>query len=927
MGRDRDLTRLGVLLDAVAGGKGQLVVLTGEAGIGKSRLAAAVSEAGAGRGFAVFCGVADEVEQRRPFGVLLDALEIEEKVGAVWSEVSRLMHGDGPRLGGDRFSSESRVADLLVSVVDRECGDRPVVLVLDDLQWADESSLVAVHRIARLADSRPVLLVCVLRPYPFSPALRALLAALDYRHAHRLDLKGLPTGVVAELAGELAGAPPGESVRRALAETGGNPFYVNELLACLLREGRARVSEQGSLELATTGLPPSLRFTILEQLRFVPDLTLEALRAATVAGRAFSVADVGLIARSAVADVVAVLDPALRAGVLVAEGGRLAFRHDLIREAIYEDMVPAVRMGLHRELASRLAETGAPVERVAAQLMLGATAGDMEAVGWLRRAAAEVAASSPAVAAELLSRALDLSGERARLRGELLGELVRPLLWTAQAARAERVCEEGLALEHGEGEPLFRLGLATARLLQGRFLDARESCREGADWVRLDQADRLYLDAVEALCGVYLGDEQGLEKARQIVATAPRSHAKGTAQEAIAQWELFCGHADRALAAFDQVDSMREPVELESRMWQESGVRVRMWHALALLDLDRIDDAAELLERELDAKLAVPALPHAFLAACHYHAGRFEEAVEECRAAVAGAQAVGSFLPASAPALAATIALRQGRMEEAEWLVSEAERARVPGEAAGDTIARWTRTLLLEASGKAEDAADAADATLEAYLRAGFASYVAWHAPDLVRVALHADRPDQAERAVQAAERAAAQLPVASRRAGALRARGLLTGDSAALLDAVAACRQAPRPLDLALSLRDAAVALASSADQGKARAPAVEALELLCGLGADGDERRARALLRAAGLRLSARAKHTHARDGWESLTNAERRVVALAVEGRSNPEIAQALYLSRRTVRWHISNVFRKLDISSRVELVAEALRRERR
>jgi DNA-binding CsgD family transcriptional regulator len=178
---------------------------------------------------------------------------------------------------------------------------------------------------------------------------------------------------------------------------------------------------------------------------------------------------------------------------------------------------------------------------------------------------------------------------------------------------------------------------------------------------------------------------------------------------------------------------------------------------------------------------------------------------------------------------------------------------------------------------------------------------------------------------VQAAERAAGLLPVASRRAGALRARGLLSGDTSLLLEAVAACREAPRPIDLALSLRDAAEALAQGGEQSQARQLATEALDLLRAVGVDREERSARAVFRAAGLTISARAKHVRAQHGWESLTEAELRVVRAAAAGRSNRQIADTLYLSRRTVGWHLSNVFRKLGIASRVELVAEALRRE--
>jgi len=923
VGRARELARFGGLVEAVAGGEGRVVVVSGEAGIGKSRLAAEVLERCRASGFGVFLGAADEVEQRRPFGVVVDTL----RVGVGGDEARREIRGLlSAGAGGGGFGVESRIADLLVGVVAEASGSGPVVVVLDDLQWADESSLLAVRGLARLAGSCPLLLVCVLRGYPAGLPLRALLASLEYRGAERVDLGGLDAGEVSELAARLAGAPPGEGLARLLADAGGNPFYVSELLRCVVREDAAEVSPDGMLEPNGAGLPPSLRLTILEDLRFLPGATLEVLRAATVVGRAFSVREVALISPSSVVDVVEALGPAQRAGIVVEDGELLAFRHDLIREAVYEDLAHAVRRGLHRHLASGLEASGAGLERVAAQLMLGAEAADGEAIGWLRRAAGKVRASSPAIAADILWRALELSAGTGVPRMGVLVDLVRPLLWTGQAARTEQVCSE--ALESGapaDEEPLFWMGLVNSRILQGRFQEARETGDRALACASLTESDRLHLASARALSGAYQGDSEALEEARVIAATAPTSIPRGIAQEVVAQWELFTGRADRALAAYEQVDAMRAPAQLESRIWQSSGIRVRMWEAVALLDLDRIEDAVAVLEHELAGKLSVPALPHAFLAACRYHAGRFHDAIAECNAAVAAAEAAQSFIPASAPALAATIALRQGRLEDAERLTLRAEEVRTPAEFGGDTIARWTRTLLHEASGETEQAADAAGAALASYLRSGFASYLAWHAPDLVRVCISAGRPEQAELAAAAAERAAGVLPVASRRAGALRARGLLTNDPAMFEQALAAARDARRPVDLALTLRDTAAALSRNGQPKRARALATEALELLRDLGAAGEEQSTRSVLRAAGLTLSARSKHARSRDGWDSLTEAELKIVALASQGRTNPQIAQALYLSPRTVGWHLSNIFGKLGVTSRGQLTAQAVRRD--
>jgi ATP/maltotriose-dependent transcriptional regulator MalT len=903
VGRRPQLARLRATIDAAQNGHGQLVVITGAAGIGKSRLAAQMLAEGARRGFQVFSAAADEVQRRRPFGVVIDAL------GAI-----------------DRPGSETAISASLADMVEERCLEGPVVLLFDDLQWADESALVAIYQIAQLALTHPLLMVCVTRSYPIDGSLRALLAALDYRRAHRLELEGLGPDEVVELVTGLAGAPPADSLQAALEQAGGNPFYVTELLVCLAQAGSARLSKLGQLEVASTALEPSLRATVLEQLRFLPDATLGVLRAAAIVGRSFSIAELTMVSPSAVADVAAALDPVRQAGIVVADGGRLAFRHDLIREAIYDDMAPAVRYGLHRHLAARLAAAGAGAERVAAQLMLGAEPGDAEAIQWLQRAAGE-AAGSPAIAAELLERALELAAGRVELGRQVVSELVRPLLWTGQASRAAEVCAQALAAEPNlADQPLLWLGLADARLLQGRLDDARRICIQARDACPgLDASDHLHLDAVIALAGVYLGDPQGMESARQLAATAPRSISRGTAQQAVGQWELLRGHADRALALYEEVESVRSPPQLRNRIWQGSGIRVRIWHALALLELDRLDDATEMLEQELAAKLNVPGLPHAFLAACRYHAGRFDQALEECDAAISSAETAGSFVPASAPAIAATIALRRGDLEAAQRLTSDAERIRTTAEAAGDTIVRHARVLVLEATGDRDGAADAAGEALDAYQRLGFTSYMAWHAPDLVRVALAADRPEQADAAVAAAQRAVDQLPVASRRAGQLRAQGLLTGDPATLLAAVDASRAAPRPIDLALSLRDASAALARAGRRDEARPLAIESVQLLAGVGADGDQRGARAQLRAAGLTLGSRARHTRARHGWGSLTEAELRVLRLAAKGRSNPEIARALYLSRRTVGWHLSNVFRKLGLSSRGELVVEVMRHD--
>jgi len=920
LGRDRELASLVGLAGLAAGGEGQVAIVSGEAGIGKSALVAELIAWCDRHRFTVLAGVADEIVQSRPFGVVEDALA---------SAAGRIAEpGAGSPAGISAApDAEWRLAELAGSTVARICDDGPVVVVLDDLQWADEPSLLAVRAIAQLAGSLPLplLLVGVLRPYPAGAALRALLATLDYRRATRIGLTGLEPAAVAEIAAEIAGAPAGESLRLALAKAGGNPFYVTEMMTALLREPAATVSATGGIEVGSWS-PASLAGGIQDELRYLPEQTLSVLRAAAVVGRVFSVRELALISPSSVADVVQALLPAERAGLVMPEGERLAFRHDLIREAIYEELPLTSRRALHRDLAGKLAERGAGIEQTAGQLMLGAEPGDIEAIGMLRRAATAILPRSAVIASDLLWRARTLAVEGSPARLEVVIDLVRPLMWTGQASRTEEVCAEGLG--HGppdEEAPLLWMGLVNSRILQGRFAEARETAAHAiAESGGLTDSDRLHLRTASTLSGVMMGDPQALEQAREIVAREPTSIPKGIAQEAIAQWELFTGRADRALQAYEQVDAMREPAQLESRIWQRSGIRVRMWEAVALLDLDRIEQAIALLQREIAGRLPVPALPHALMAACRFHAGDLPAAVAECEAATAAAEAAGGFIPASAPALAAAVALRRGHVEDAERLIEQAEHVRSPSEFGGDTVARWSRVLILEARGETDRAADAAQAALEAYGRAGFVSFFAWHGPDLVRVLLGAGRRELAEHAAAAAERAAAQLPVASRRQGALRARGLLTDDPAIVLEAVAVARTVARPVDLALALRDSAVVLGRAGRGIEARPLAYEALELLGAVGAAGTERAARKELRSAGVKLASRASHAAASHGWESLSDTERQVVRLVIGGRTNQQIGEALHLSPRTIGWHLGNIYRKLDVSSRGVLAAEAVRR---
>jgi DNA-binding CsgD family transcriptional regulator/tetratricopeptide (TPR) repeat protein len=926
VGREAELALLDDLRAEATRGHRRVAVVRGEAGIGKTRLGREALARCERAGFETVRGAADELEQRRPFGLFADALAIDRARDRERVEIHELLHGGGSGIGGVLTESaliEFRIVELALEYVQRLGSRRPVALLLEDLHWADPSSLWALHRVAHAAHGLRLLLICTLRPYPERRELRALLAALDRLDAARLELGPLDLDAVQVLSEEISGAPPGRGLMRRLEAGGGNPLFVTELLEGLAAEGSLEISPEGSIEAPAAALPDSLRLTILRRVSVLPDRSLEALRTGSVLGSRFAVSELALALGLSVSALADSLRPALAAGVLVDAGERLAFRHELIRDTVYEDVPQAVRRALHRELAARLSESGAPLERIAMHMLRGADPGDTEAVALLRRAGRETAPRAPAIAAELLEGALALTPADASANREVRAELVEPLVWSGRGAEAVRLCRAALAEGDGvEREDHFRLGLARGLLTEGRLLEARGEFERLAHSPSLGQQLRPLVTAYAANLGAFLGSEEAAASAEAVLAAAPEGQAAGIARIALAASALFSGRADLAHERLDRL------TEAGAGEW----LQVRLLRGLTLLDLDRLDEAREALAEGLEAAAAAGvaaavAMYRVTLVSVEYHAGRLAQAVAEHEAAVELARETGQRWLVNSHALRAGIAVERGELEEAERTLAaaEAESAEL-GPQLGVALVPLARARLAEAHAEPVAAAAAAAQSWQLARRYGLRSQLAWFGPHLVRILLAGAERHQAEAVSAAAESVAELLPVASRQGCALHCRGLLDDDQERLLEAVAVLRTSSHPLKLALALESAACERAQRCRDAGARLLAGEALELYDRSGAAGDSDRARARLRHVGIRVGARGPRGRPSAGWESLTEAELRVVRLVAEGQSNPQIAERLYLSRRTVGAHVSSALRKLGLSSRVELAAEAVRRAR-
>jgi DNA-binding CsgD family transcriptional regulator len=934
VGRSSELASLVELLPRAAKGPCQVAVIEGEAGIGKTRLLAEVLDRARGRGFRLFIGAAAELERDRPFGALAEALDLHPTASDPQrAEIGRLLVGDGGAVPGSTALAEApglrfRVLEAVLTLVERLSLSTPMVIALEDLHWADPSTLLALRRLCRHLAHLPLALFGTLRPSPPSRELDRLLGDFVAQGGNHLLLGSMDPDEVAALVGEVVGIPPGPTLLQAVKGAAGNPLYVTELLSALSSEGAIEVRE-GQAELAQFVLPPSLRLLILRQLGPLSIETIEVLRVGSILGSSFSLADLSTILARPSSALVSPVREAVRAGVLGEVGERLAFRHELVREAVYLDLPVSVRQGLHAQAGRALAAAGAPPSQVAAHLAVGAAPGDPEAIQWLRRAAQEAARRAPSAAVGLLERATTLLGSTDPARDFVVAELAAALAWSGRLTEAEANARELLTRGLPAGiEQALRVTLAEAMMARGRAWDAFREMDAVTKTLPEGDPQRARLLAFAAWTRLYAGDIQGaVAGEREALATAERQGDEGARSVAL------CGLGIAAHLLGDIGQAVELGTEAIQGAERDSTHHLdrypaRLFLGWALLDSDQMAEAdrvlGEGLRRSEELGLGVH-LPfyHAQLGALRFVTGEWDDAVAELKTAIQAGEEEqwgALVLPRS---LLALVAIHRNQLAAAEEALVLAEREFAEtGSAYGVDVMLWVRALLLEARGDAQEALGVLETAWAGPLLR-IPPQLVHVGPDLVRLAVSGGRPDLGRAVVEAMDEATLPNPVATWRGAALRCRGLLEGDADALVESVIAYRQAPRPVERALTCEDAASALSGVGRRQEAAALLGEAVEVYQRVGAFMDLTRAEAALRGLGVRRGRRGTRRRPSTGWGSLTPTEVEVVRLVTEGLTNAEVGRRLFISRRTVETHLSHVFGKLGVSSRVQLAAQASR----
>jgi DNA-binding CsgD family transcriptional regulator/tetratricopeptide (TPR) repeat protein len=987
-GRDDELALLSGLLRDLAQGTGSAVLIEGEPGIGKTALIrAAVSAAAyelhtqavARRGSPgtcqVFWGSGDELGQELPLLPFLEALQVRApSANARRTTIAGLLRGE---VATDRGADvPALLAEQIIALTIDETSVQPVVLVIDDLHWADPATVKLWGRLAKTAHQVPLLLIGVTRPVPQREDLFALRRAVD--DAHRVQLGSLAQPAVAELVRTLAGGRPDTGLLRLAAGAAGNPLYLTEMLAALARSGGITVTPTGAAQLTEGAVPDSLPGAIADRLGFVSAPTREVLRAAALLGVEFGITDLTAVLGRTVAALVPALDEARTLGVLTDSGAGLAFRHPLIREALYAEMPASVRAAWHRDAGHALASAGAAPDRVARQLLralggqsfaaletpgaadrltdeierppaetspspaavrgmaieierppagLDSTRGsgpvDEWMMDWLAASADSLVGQAPAVAAELLSQALASIPAGSVNHGWLAGRLADALYRTSDRTAAVRVAER--ALGHAADPDLvvdLHWTLAQCRMLDGSSAESLTTLDRALASPGLSAKHRARLLVLAARTYLHLGELDAADReAGGALASAQEvgdAWATGWALHVLALGAMMRGDLADALPLYDRGLSVTET----DPGLTDLGLLLQINKAGTLFNLDRHDEALTTAERarQLAGQVGTAVRlgqAHCMLSQLFFETGRWDDALAEIETVPTDLKE-----PISASdelGITATIKFHRNEAALARHHLVEAEPH---GRRVGQ---QSIPPLILARSLDREQVGDFSGAL--AVLTAAFdrspddLGAIEDLLMDAVRLTLKTGDKTAAQALAGQAAALADGSQIPRRQANALYCRGMVDRDAATLLEAAQRYADASRPLPRAKALEAAAECLVEVEDRVGARLAFEQAMEVYEFLGAEADLNRLQAEFRGYGIRRGPHSKHRRAQSGWESLTDAELKVAAFVEEGLSNPDIAARLMLSRRTVATHVSHILKKLEVATRTDIARES------
>jgi len=976
--REKELARLGTALAAAADGSPSSLLIAGEAGVGKTRLAHEFARRVGGEAQVLFGSCILLRGGGLPYGPIVDALrtlvrdldpaELDELLGGTLGDLTRLLPSatPPPQRPAEQIGefAQARLFELMLRFLDRLAQLRPVVVIIEDVHWADASTLDLLMFLVRMVRQQRLLFVTTYRSDELHPQhpLRVTIAELKRsQHVEHLELGRFDRAELAALLGGILGGPPSSAmVQRIFDRSGGNVFLAEELLAA---EGA-----QPNLEL------PRLQDLLLTRISALTPDTRHALRVVASVGRPTEHHLLAAAAELPKERLLTALREAVDRQLLIAEHDAYRFRHVLLQEAVYEEMLPGERDQLHAAVAHALSEdphAGAFPQTAAELAHHWCAARRYPQALTASIAAARVAADVHGFteAHTQYKRALTLWGqvpdahEQAGLAlSELRLEAAETARWVGRPDRAAVLLQEALADIGGHVEPA-RAGLLYARLAECRS----EAGDSKAALVAYEEASRLVANEPASAKKARVLAGHGTELMRQAHYSASRTlceqaiavaRAVGAqAEEGRALNTLGCdlaslGDPEAGIAALRQAlilsgaagtfddlhrvylnlsvvlgldaGRLHEALQLTQRgleQMRELGLEFALpsstlrgelgWQ---LWDLGRWQEAEELVSEELTRQLPVALALHLWLLSGRLQMarGRFDPAREHGQTAARMVEhLIDPLLHSFLQAYLAELATFQGDYSTARSAVAKALHHLANTEEHALAV-RWCRTGLRAA----------ADATQRAQDRRAGLSEVA-------------DIHNTGQRMLAHARQSLSQLginhPGAKAEAAGCEAEfaRLELRSDPQKWEALAASWDALfRPYEAVYARWRQAEALLATKAPRAAAGVLRRAHHETVDLGERPLRHEIERLAQRARIDLqppSSKPRNTSTRRAGtaQGLTSREQEVLQYVVEGRTNRQIARALFISEKTASVHVSNIMSKLGAANRSEAAAIAHR----